>query len=130
MPQLGILRCLTVALVFVTCLAASQPLFHEQLTPPTEPSWSFGALWQLPLFSWFSPRVPVEHLSLYVPAPPPPPCLVEPMSEVVDSEALKFETAAGTDAVINTIGLTAPTAQALTRFHRVVTRVGGRLELK
>jgi D-alanyl-D-alanine dipeptidase len=55
---------------------------------------------------------------------------VAPLSDVLDPEALEFEAAAGTQAVVNIDGLTPATARALTRFERMVLLAGGRIEVK
>jgi D-alanyl-D-alanine dipeptidase len=72
----------------------------------------------------------VDALSFEAPVPPPPPCLVDPLSDVSDPEAVEFEAAVGTSGVINTAGLTSVTARALTRFEQIVLSAGGRVELK
>jgi hypothetical protein len=63
------------------------------------------------------------------PAPPASACLVPPLPELSDAEALAFEQGGGSASAVNTGGLTSATARALGRFMRVVRSVGGVLAL-
>jgi hypothetical protein len=119
-------------LVFATCLAGTQAVVSadtfEYPESALSPSWSLESLWQLPLLSWFAPSIPVAALEIPE-GPPPPPCLVEPLSEVTDPEAQDFEAAVGTFGTVNTAGLTRGTARALNRFEKIVLSAGGRMLL-
>jgi hypothetical protein len=86
----------------------------------------------LALFSAFgvhtlfeSPTLSTSHLM--PDAPGLPPCEVAPPSPVTDPQALAFEEGA---SAVDTDGLTKATARALTKFQRVVSSVGGSVELK
>jgi hypothetical protein len=90
----------------------------------------FQQLWSLPVLRFFAPAQldPMEPLELtaLLPNPPsPPPCLVEPLSPLADLEALEFENAVGSPAIVSTEGLTPGTARAFARFNRMVLSAGG-----
>lgn len=112
-------------LILATCFAGTQtPLSAQSLEPSL-----LDRLWTLPILSLFAPAVQ-EPITYEAPAPAPPPCLVEPLTEISDSEALEFEAAVGTAAVVNLEGLTTNTARALNRFEQLVASAGGRIVVK
>lgn len=125
MPQCKDLWRVPACLVVATCFAGTQtPLSAQNL----EPSF-FDRLWTLPIISLFAPAVP-EPITYEAPAPARPPCLVEPLTGISDSEALDFEAAVGTSGVVNFDGLTTDTARALNRFEQLVVSAGGRMVVK
>ena len=125
MPQLRDLWRVPACLVLATCFAGTQTPFSAQTFEPS----LFDRLWTLPILSLFAPAVP-EAITYEAPAPAPPPCLVNPLNEVSDSEALEFEAAVGTAGVVNIDGLTTHTARALSRFEQLVVSAGGRIVVK
>jgi hypothetical protein len=83
-------------------------------------SWT-TQFWRIPLFRFFMPAL--ASLPEFDLAPPPvPTCLVEPLPEIGDSQALEFELGGG---LVDLDGLTPTTARALTRFQRIVRSAGG-----
>jgi hypothetical protein len=96
-----------------------------------ESRWSwFDELWKLPLFSFFAPAAatelaPADLAALEAPAPVAAACPVAPLPTITDLEAFSFETNAGSAAVVDTEGLTTPTAHALERFSHIVAAAGG-----
>ncbi len=94
--------------------------------PLPQKRWLFVCV---PVFSavWFlTPR-----FAAVPPLPPTPPgaCLVPPLPELSDPEALAFEQRAGSPDVADIHGLTSATARALARFARAVHSVGGAVAL-
>ena len=124
MPQSGNLWRVPALLVFATCFAGAQ----SPLTGASSEESLFDRLWYLPILSLFAPAIPepLEFESSML----PPPCMVEPLADVTDSDAMAFEAAVGTDGVVNTDGLTLDTARALTRFEQLVVSAGGRVVVK
>jgi len=112
-------------LLLATCFAGSQTPLSAEIYEPS----LLDRLWTLPILSLFAPVVP-EPISFELTAPAPPPCLVEPLNDVTDSEALEFEAAVGTAGVVNLEGLTVSTARALSRFEQLVVSAGGRMIVK
>ena len=112
-------------LVFAACFAGAHSPLSAQTFEPT----FFDRFWALPILSLFAPALP-EPLEFETPAPAPPPCLVEPLAEVTDAEAVEFEAAVGTEAVVNTEGLTVGASRALNRFEQLVVSAGGRVVVK
>jgi hypothetical protein len=99
------------------------------------------ALWKLPVNRWLVRNAlvsngPEAHVSAVGSAdrmassPAPCNCSVSPLPPIKDPEARAFEASVGTDGIVDTAGLTPPTAKALARFEHVVASVGGTLELK
>jgi hypothetical protein len=121
------LRRLPACTVLVFCCSASPSLVsaHSSVQPAAMSSWS---VWDLPVLSWFAPAA-IEPLSWETPLAPPP-CMIEPLSEISDVEALEFEAAVGTEGVVNVAGLTPPTARALQRFEQVIVSAGGQVVLR
>jgi hypothetical protein len=77
-------------------------------------------IWNLPVVE----RVTIPQPN--VPAAEYPNCSVEPLPEILDAEAVRFENEEGPD----TGGLLPAMAQALEKFRRLVTSVGGTFDLK
>lgn len=111
-------------LLIAACFSGSQTPLSAQ-TP--EESF-FDRLWRLPILSLFAPVIPEPPEIDAVLGPPP--CMVEPLPDIIEPEALHFEAAVGTPGVVNTDGLTAEAARALTRFEQLVLSAGGRVEVK
>jgi hypothetical protein len=79
-----------------------------------------GGIWNLPV---------VERMTVPQPeigAPRYPNCSVEPLPEVVDAEAVRFETEDGPD----TGGLLPAMAEAVEKFRKLVANAGGTFDLK
>ena len=123
-------RHLACVFVFVTAItgSAKAQMVGTETVPEVGTSW-FDQLWMLPVFRFFAPATPpVDTLNLdaYLPsAPAVPACLVQPLAEIEDAHALAFELG----SAVNVEGLTPRTAQALDRFERLVTTVGGSIVL-
>ena len=109
--------CVAVLLSAVQPAAAAQASWYTRLFLPVLNIFSFGAISE--------PETVFEALPDLLPAVPS--CWVAPLSEIQDEEALAFESAAGTQGVVNTGGLTPSTGYALTRFERIVRSAGGRI---
>ena len=127
------------ALLVTACafLAPAQPFEPQAETQVTNasPSW-LDQLWELPVLRFFA-RPSFSRLTFSDPlpvlsqrVPPPPPCLVDPLPAIEDSDALQFEAASGTSAVVDVEGLTPAMSAALHRFVQTVASVGGEMELK
>jgi hypothetical protein len=112
---------------------SSQIPFTPALTGPVEepvdlPSSWLDQIWELPIFSFFAPLASLnlpEVAAIQPLEPAPPICVVSPVPDLDDEEAITFESNAGTPAVVNLDGLTPFTARALARFQRIVTSAGG-----
>ncbi len=76
-----------------------------------------------------TPQVPIEALPSDTPLSAGV-CLVSPLEEVRDREALKFEGRAGSPDVVDRRRLTPATSRALARFERVVKSIGGVFSLQ
>ena len=85
-------------------------------------------------FNWLETLANLPVVRLFIPTHPEPPslpdpaalCDVAPLPEIDDAEALTFENSSSPD----TVGLMPAMAQALEKFRRLVTSVGGSFELK
>jgi hypothetical protein len=108
-------RRLSCALVFF-----SLSISTARANTPT--SWLDDIL-QFSLLHLFTP--PADPILTMLP-PPPPPCLVDSIPALEDEQALSFEAAAGTSAVVDITGLTPATALALARFEQRVASLGGK----
>jgi hypothetical protein len=77
-------------------------------------------------------KIPIPRIPTFVPFQTAAysDCSVTPLSPVWDPGAAVFEAGAGTMAMVDTTGLTEATAGALARLEQLVTKMGGRLELK
>ena len=91
----------------------------------------FSAIWSLPIFRIFSPVTPavgqfapVAHLVQEFSG-----CEVQPLADIQDEQALSFENAAGTFAVVDVDGLTGQAQVALARFQRLVSSAGGTVSI-
>jgi hypothetical protein len=82
-------------------------------------------LWNLPVIDHVV-VIPVPDLSVIEFGQPSPSCAVAPLPEIVDAEAVRFETEEGPD----TGGLLPAMAQALEKFRRLVASAGGTFDLK
>lgn len=105
-------------------LAYSQDTFPERLAAEQPSSW-VARLWSSVFGPTGRPVLDPAIVPLYLPPPPPAPCLIKPLSPVEDEVALAFETGFGELGRVHLAGLTRPTARALTRFDRLVSTVGG-----
>jgi hypothetical protein len=63
------------------------------------------------------------------PPPAPPPCAIGPIPAIEDEQALGFEAATGTSAVVDITGLTSATGLALARFEQRVASLGGKFAI-
>jgi len=113
-------------------IAAAQS--NQTVSPLEQPVSWLEAIWNLPVFHWFSaaepswlPEQPAETTANL--EPPPPPCNVAPLPAITDSDALAFEGMVGVAPVVNVDGLTPGTSRALNRFEELVTRAGGEMYL-
>jgi hypothetical protein len=94
-----------------------------------------GIAWLDQLLSWpmsllFQPKTPASlEMESYIPPVAAVPCLVAPLPEVTDVEALEFEAHRGSDGVVQTDGLTPAAAMALSQFESLVAAYGGTLTL-
>jgi hypothetical protein len=105
-------------------VSAAIPVETQQVTTR---GW-FDEVLTWPLFQWFSPAN-ILPLADYVLEPAAPPCMIEPLAELTDPDALLFELSRGSDGAVQTDGLTAATAKALNRFESIVVSVGGTVTL-
>ncbi len=79
------------------------------------------ATWNLPVLDRLT--IPCSRFSRPLPSPN---CSVEPLPEIYDAEAVRFETEEGPD----TTGLLPEMAQALEKFRKLVMSAGGTFDLK
>lgn len=80
---------------------------------------------------WFTPAgVDLKPLDKVRLAHPVPPCSIAPLPAIVDPEAQAFENGNGPSGALDIEGLKPPMARALAMFERLVTAVGGNMELK
>ena len=70
--------------------------------------------------------IPLPNLTAPEVASPFPDCAVAPLPEIVDAEAVQFETQDGPD----TVGLLPAMAQAMEKFRKLVMSAGGSFDLK
>jgi hypothetical protein len=114
-------------LLISTTFGFSQEEFTaaSPLTSETPSSW-VSRLWQGLFASSGRSIVPEPaNIPLYLPPPPPAPCLIKPLAPIEDEDALAFEAGFGELGRVHLAGLTRPTARAMTRFEHLVTRAGG-----
>lgn len=100
-----------------------------QAAADTSSSW-LDIVWSLPIFNWFAPQA-VEPLTPSLtaevpPAPPLPPCAIAPLPPITDAQAAAFNSGESLDTADLTHGMSG----ALARFKKIVSAVGGSLELK
>ena len=108
------LKCVLPFLAICACLSAA-PATGDESGAGDNSDW-FDNLWNLPVISRF----------LRSPSVPKPACDVEPLSPMVDAEAIAFEKHDSPD----TAGLVPAMAQALERFRQMVISRGGSIEIR
>jgi hypothetical protein len=106
------------------CLALGTFLALAQNNPPTRQQdttpW-LERLLSIPLPKTAPPVLEQQAMST---------CSVQPLAPIAEPGAASLEAGVGTPAVVDTKGLTAPTANALARLRSLVASLGGSLELK
>ena len=120
-------RLLVYAFALFFCAVAPAAVSAES-TGVRQVSWFEQLLSWAPL-QWFSSTATLA-LDEYWPEPPGgPPCLIEPLSELTDPDALAFEEDHETGGAVQTARLTPATAMALSRFEAIVSSLGGSVAL-
>ena len=109
--------CVAVLLSTVQPAAAADASWFNRLLLPVLNIFSFGAISQ--------PEAIIDTVPNLLPAEPT--CWVAPLPAIQDEAALAFESAAGTQAVVDIRGLTPSTGYALTRFEHIIRSAGGQL---
>lgn len=118
-------KLLSVTILASASLVPASASIPVQQTP-------VGSFWLKRLIRWpisflFGPRLPATiAVDDYIPPVEYEPCLVLPLADIAEPEALEYEQNGGS---VRTSGLAPAASMALTQFESLVSRYGGTLTL-